>query len=660
MTRFSKTDILTAVVRAADYLDPHSTGGAHTDVLQIDGDALQAQLAKMAELAPDHVSTPKIAAMARQVADRFILKRGKVDDFVMKVVGPKENVIPRDLMSRTFGPYGYNLMPTVEKVISGTQEAAREVPYFGFGDRQVLLAPDVLEQLARGLSNGRRPRGFLKPDGDLFLSFLGDANEADVELTLYDLLTSDPYFKGKVESFHDLVSYQQFIRTNPITREMEQQLVHFFDSPITVGIRDTIRWAMGSRHPDFGWEKGRETILKAFEARGDECFLPAEVTYYAVDLEQDPEQLAGLLEMNRQVVGLFAIRLGDALKSVGFVGLDSSTVWELSRQILDFHHGYPLYELEPYHSVVSLSTVKLVAKVAAALGMLLTRIRLPEPKNYKLHGLNKWPGRFVQLARQMDDVQQERMLEAVEETLRVYASQGGTRDEYGNVWTYRRLPRTFYSFQEKAFYPGAVRGTVEETFTLEKLHSEPYRSLLTKLPELSEKLTVFFTLVYRYYKDTGFVPDLRPQNAGRDIFLLGIWGYISDNLLITLWRDDNGEQHADVSFVDNRDQFKEYRRKEDRKAPMGQAKHALRLTGSLIEPAMLRSIGLFTDQVYRNNSPGAPAQASVLDKYATQGIDIAQQVIHSAIENTFDSSKAAVEDFVDDAFTALRKWFKLP
>ena len=652
--------MLAAVSRAADYLDPNSSGGAHTDVMRIDADALSAGLAGLAGLERGDPAHAKLEGMARQVADRFILKRGKVEDFVMKVVGPRENRIPRDLMSRTFGPFGYNLMPTVGKVVTGSQEAAREIPYFAFGDRQTVLAPDVLRQLSKGVKNRRRPRNFLKPEGDLFLSFLSDSGEPEQQQTVYDLLSSDPYFKGRVESFDDLTTYQRFVRSSPITREMEGQLSTFFDAPITVGVRDVVRWAMGSRHPNLGWDKARETIKTAFGSHGDENFLPAEVTYYALDLDHEPEHVASLLVMNRQVVLLFARDLQEALKRAGFVGLGRAVVLDLARQVLDFHHGYPLYELEPYHSVVSLSSLKLVARIAAALGMLATKMRLPESRNFNLDYLGKWPGRFVQIARQMDERDSERLLAAVEDALHSYASQGGTRDQHGNVWTYRRLPRTFYSFQEKAFYPGSVKGRVEETFPLEKLHSEQYRSLLADLPELSEKLTVFFTLVYRYYKDTGFVPDLRPQNAGRDIFLLGIWGYVSDNLLITIWRDDSNRLHGDVSFVDNRDQFKEYRRNEDRKAPMGQAKHALRLTGPLIEPAMLRAIGLFTDRTWRNRSPGAPDQPTVVHKYATQGLDIAQEVIHSAIENAFDSGRAAVEDFVDDAFTAVKKWVKPP
>ncbi len=194
------------------------------------------------------------------------------------------------------------------------------------------------------------------------------------------------------------------------------------------------------------------------------------------------------------------------------------------------------------------------------------------------------------------------------------------QDEQRNLWTYQRIPRTFYSFQEKAQYASSLKGTVEDTMSLAELHLPQNCDLLKTIPELAEKLTVFFTLLLRYYKDTGFIPDLRPKNAGRELLLLGIWGYVSDNLLVTLRRDEHDEMHADLSFVDNKDQFKEYRRMEDRDAPKGIAKHALRMTGSLAEPAMLRAIGMFTEIAAANCDGRTSKHQSVLEKYLHSSI----------------------------------------
>ncbi len=573
----------------------------------------------------------------------------------MQVVGSSVNKLPRALVSYAFGPFGYNLAPTVEKVLVDSHEACREIPYFGFGERSRVLAPDILGWLGQVVGRGRVPGPLAPPEDDLFVSFMDEVDGNHLRLSLYDVLAGDPYFKGKVGSYADLVEYQRFVRRNPLTRNMEELLSSFFQAPITVGVRDTVRWALGSRHPDIGWDKARETIFRCFERHGGESFLPVEVCYYSVAPGIPDAELARLLAANERVVAGFASELEGALAGKGFLNVERSVLVRLARQVLDFHHGYPLFELEPYQGLLSLSSMKLAFRVATAFGLFFSGIPLRERENSNLRVLERRPGELLSFLAGLDADERHLLVGAVDGALRRYIRSKGVPGPGGERLKFSRIARTFYSFQERADYPSREKGTVEELFTLEKLHVAPYRDLLTSLPELAEKLTVFFTLVHRYYKDTSFVPDLRPSNAGRDIFLLGIWGYVSENLLITIWRDGKGERHADLSFVDNKDQFKEYRRAEDRRAPVGVAKHALRLTGSLVEPAMLRSIGLFTELAEANHRSAAPSRLPVVDKFSTKGLDILQEVLHSGIEQFFDNTKSAVEDAVDDFFAGVKK-----
>jgi hypothetical protein len=651
------TSVLRSVVRACDYLNPASKGGAHTDVLAIDGRRLAQELAALGRVSPRDPFRARLEELAERLSRRFILKRGKIEDFRMQLVGSGENEIPRSLMSHAFGPVGYNLLPTVEKTLSGSSEAAREIPWFAFGERDEVLAPDVLARLAEVLRSRRVPRDVLAPEDDLFLCFLDEVEERHVRQSVYDLLTADPRFSARAGSWEELREFQHFVRANPLTREMEDRLAQFFSAPITVGVRDTIRWAMGSRHPEMGWDKARETIVSAFAAQGEESFLPVEVTYYAADVEKE---LAEAQAGNARVVELFAARLMEHLKTQGFVALEGESVRRLAAQVLDFHHGYPVYELEPYQGILSLSTLKMAARAGAALAMLVARIPFRERRNSALACLRARPGELSALMAAMDEGEQERLFRALGGGLAEYIRRGGAADSHGNAWEYRRIPRTFYSFQERADYKAGVKGKPVELITLEQLHQPEYRSLLATVPGLADKLTVFFTLVHRYYKDTGYVPDLRPKNAGRDIFLLGIWGYVSDNLLLSLYRDRKGTLQADLSFVDNRDQFKEYRREEDRRRPVGLAKNALRLTGSLIEPAMLRAIGLFTDHAYGLRT-GRPLHSSpMVRKWTTGGLFIAQEVAHAAVEQAFDTAKTAAVDGIDDVFAGARKVFRVP
>ena len=658
MKPIGQTSVLRAVYESCEYLNPDAPGGAHADVMVIDPQRLGIGLRKLRGVTEVDPFGGALEELATKVSERFLLKRGKIEDFRMQLVGSKENVLPRDRISHAFGPYGYNLLPTVEKTLIDAHEAAREIPYLGYGDAEKLLAPDIIGQFCHAVNQRESPTGLPPTEAGLFLNLLDEIEGNDVELTLYDILDRDAYFKGRCRDFTELRAFQDFVRTNPLSRVMDDQLEAFFSAPITVGVRDTVRFAMGSRHPDLGWESARQTIMSSFERQRTENFLPAEITYYGIDFNQDLEKTRDLLALNDRVAEGFAALLDEQLRTRGFLGLEAVVMKRIARQVLDYHHGYALYDLEPYQGLLSVSTLKMAARVSTDLSLALAGIPLHQRRNTRLARLQTRPGDLRGLVARMDEAEQDTFFGALEAALAHYVRRGGVTDGTGNIWTYHPLPRTFYSFQERADFPSRARGTVEETFTLEELQQPPRNALLQTVPGLAEKLTVFFVLVHRYYKDTGFLPDLRPRNAGRDIFLLGIWGQISDNLLITVRRTDDGEVHTDLSFVDNKDQFKEYRRNEDRRAPVGIAKHAMRLTGSLVEPALLRSIGLFTELAYDNERGAERSRASLVEMYSTKGLDIVHEVIHSGIEQVFDNGKVVVEDVVDDLFTGLKKWFR--
>ncbi len=651
-------ELLRAIVRSSGYLSETNKGGAHTEVLRIDPEKLTENLAALGHPQVEGPFRRELQQMAEEISERFLLKKGKTRDFSMQLVGSKENVIPRGLISYAFGPNGYNLLPTVEKVLMDSSEASREVPYFSAGIRGKVLAPDLLGKLQKAYRLKRRPANFLEPEDDLFMGFLDEGEERNLKLSIYDVLTRDVYFKGNVANWKDLKSYQEFVRSNPLTREMEESLSQFFDAPITVGIRDTLRWTLGSRHPEMNWDEARRTIMEAFHRHGHESFLPVEVTYYASDMEIPDREIQIILEINARVVPRFAQSLQGAMIGAGLRGLDRKELENVAQEILEFHHGYPIFEIEPYQGVLSVSSLRMLVRLSMALAALAVGLDAPEQRNVKLDELAKRPGTLIAVVNQMDESERERLFAAIQQALEGYIKTGGVEDELGTIWTYRRAPKTFYSFQENASYQASQKGTVEEVITLEDLHREPYKQMLTEVPELSEKLTVFFTLIYRYFRDTGFVPDLRPRNAGRDIFVLGIWGYVSDNLLVVIWRDENGNKRTDLSFVDNKDQFKEYRRSEDRRLPVGLAKNAVRLTGPLIEPAMLRSIGLFSNQCYVNQRGEQSARTDNNHSLASKSVDVVQEVIHSAIDYTFGSAKTVTEDVVDDVFAGVKRILK--
>ena len=100
-------------------------------------------------------------------------------------------------------------------------------------------------------------------------------------------------------------------------------------------------------------------------------------------------------------------------------------------------------------------------------------------------------------------------------------------------------------------------------------------------------------------------------------------------------------------FIDNKDQFKQYQRAQDRNKPMGMAKYAMRLVGPLIEPAMQRSIGIFVQKSAQqdglaNERPGS------LKAAAAFGVRYIAHVARATVDGTLESTRTLIEDLIED------------
>jgi hypothetical protein len=116
-----------------------------------------------------------------------------------------------------------------------------------------------------------------------------------------------------------------------------------------------------------------------------------------------------------------------------------------------------------------------------------------------------------------------------------------------------------------------------------------------------------------------------------------------------------GREQVRVVFVDNRDQFKDFRGEEDRRHPIGIAKYALRLVYPIIEPALVRSVGMFVEDLRRQEEGEVDRTPKDLVDAAVQGLDIARKVAKDSVDQTFVGAKAAVDDLIDDAHTGAKR-----
>ncbi len=584
--------------------------------------------------------------LGEAIASRYLLKVGNIHEYVVKLSGGRESVIRRHLMSETFGPVGYNLAPSRDKVHLDAREAVREIPYFAFGPPEAQFAPDLLEEIRAVLSrNPARP----KPGPPPFLIEEGNGGERSV-LDVYRILNEDPYFEGRIQGLHDLVRFQRHLRERPMDAAMRERLAAFFEAPMTVGVRDVLRYLEGSRHPKIGWESAERTIRRCFDAFGTETFLPPEVNYYTVSTHLAPGEVAARSAANERAAAAFASWFVARAPLTWTARRSDSELRTLAMAVLGAHHDYPIFEVEPYTGLASASSLRLAARVAFNTFVHVSGIEIPERRNpISPRVAQRYPA-ISAFVDSLPEAERGTFYDLINAMLIEATVRGGIPDPGGGLHAFTRIDRTFYSFQERAEFSVASAGHLQEIVTLEDLLAPRGRPILERHPDLAARLVVFFVLVYRYFLDTGHVPDLRPDDAGRDLFLRGVWGYKTRNVLVAVGQDASGRPLASIRFVDNKDQFKQYRRVEDRARPLGLAKYGLRLIHPLVEPAMERSIGLFTDMAASHMAESPPRR-----DFPARVTRSVAHVLHAGVDGALTHVQAFLHDLIDDGMNGVER-----
>jgi len=631
----SDHEILRAMFFAADKAG-QELEGAHATVCMMDADKLYSNLLTLAK---EGVDKREIRKMARQIADTKVMKVGHVRDFIMKLsLGDQPVHVKRTVMSEVFGPVGFNILPSLDKAMVDVRDAARLIPFLGFGEPDALFAPDLISDLSRAL-------GYSGTESAPFGTMLVVTQRGERKpITAYDFFMNDPYLSSQIKDYAGLNDFQHFLRNNPISNQMAQNLMDFFDAPITVGVRDILRFMEGSRHPDIPWKNARQTIQTAFEHYRYENFLPREINYYTYWVHLTPQEVDRRGHTNDLAAKAFARMLVHRFPLTWTMHLTDNELERMALELLDAHFSYPVYDVEPYSGVLSVTSLKVALRLAFFLPVHLLNLNLPARRNpANLHTL-KGTSVTQKFLQGLDGPQREDFLNTANQLLWETDVRGGVRSNK-TVLPFQPIETTFYSIQDKAQSVKEPGEIVLEDTTLEDIVGRD-ADYMGKFPDLPEKLLVFFTLIYRYFLDTDFIPDLRPDKAGMDLFVRGIWGYKSKNLVLT-GKQKDGNKRSSVMFIDNKDQFKQYQRMQDRIMPIGLAKYAMRLVGPLIEPAMKRSIGIFVKHAEQGNANNTTRLGSI--KSATVfGVRYIAQVARSTSDGLLESTKAFVEDVIDD------------
>ncbi len=636
-------ELLFAMRAAMHPLSPGEVGGSHSEVFSFDPKELRDVFEDLAQRHGGNVQAAR--AQADKISGRFLVKVGNIHDYVVKLKDDKASTIRRYLVSEAFGPAGYNLAPTLDKLEVDGREAVREIPYLAYGDIEDQFAPDILGNAAKVIS-GHRPTS--KIDGTFSIR---EANGQRIHRSAYDIWHEDPYLKASIPDFAALRRFQAFLREHPIDTTMTARLQSFFNAPITVGFRDTLRFLEGGRHPNLGWDKALDIIHRSFMAHPEENFLPPEINYYTKSIALHPDTVVQISKANTVAASYFAKWLVARLPFNWTTHISDSELHEIASGILEIHHEYPLFEVEPYSGVFSTAGLRLLLRLAVGTFIHLSGMDIPERRNPISESLAQQVRPVARFLEGLSESDRSKFLVIVNGMLWEMAVAGGVPDGNGGVHPFKRIDQTFYSFQEKAQYSVQSIGSVHDLLTMEDLLTSRGQAVLDSHPALSRKLVVFFVLAYRYFHDSGHAPDFRPDDAGLDLFVRGIWGYKTRNVLITIGKDKKGRPIEQIRFVDNKDQFKQYRRFEDSERPLGLIKHGIRLVEPVVRPAMERSIGMYVQKV-ADQEGIEPADIPDLPKLVAS---VTRQVMQSGVDSALVHSGAILHDAIDDTSNAVER-----
>ena len=511
------------------------------------------------------------------------------DDALKLGIHGFEKSFERQAIAEGMGAAGVQFFPTRQSASRSAFESAREAAYFGSGpfESQFFECPIALVMADLDSSCTIPKKG----------TILRDMREGyALDESIFDVLKKDIYFEADIPDEAALIAFEQSLRDNPISNAMAEKCEPFFNRRATIGVRDTIRWMMGSRHPWFDWKHAKELIEKAFKLHHDVNFNTPQIVYYTYDPEMDEGDFEEKQAHNQTVIQAFIESFSAALEKESKLlkAALEKDLPVLSAWILDIHHDYPDFDLESQGNMDASTHIEFLGH---SIQNKFQQEVLGESSKTRLN-INM---RAHFEARGLTDIYLGSLTDAERETF--FAILGDVLNAYDGLDTkdkYDRIPCKLFMIQDMGNPAPRENERLLDAFDLSQMTQLEHASYMRSFPEISEKLVIFFALTLRHMLETEHVPDLKPRDVVKDFMLLGLWGTRTPNIRINLYVDKS---------LDERDLAEKLTRSEIRFCGTEQMEthpllhireesKALRFAISqfvpLIEPSILRNLGTFT------------------------------------------------------------------
>lgn len=597
---------------------------------------------------------PVSAALLDELTHRYGVSVLRADPIRFSIQG-FEKSLDRQAIAEGIGAAGVQFFPTRQSASRTAFESARESAYFSAGP----FASQFFEcPLARVMHELDEKTEIPKRG-----TILRDIRQPfAVDEAVFDVLKSDIYFHDDVHDEASLLKFQEDLRKSPLNSHMVEKCSDFFNKKATIGVRDSLRWMLGSRHPWFDWNRAKSLIESAFETHGMTDFNTPQIVYYAYHPDMDELEMADMEAQNATVVNAFAQTFKQAIlrEAPDILKSIQGDLTTLSHWILDIHHDYPDFDLESQGCFGPQTHMDFLGhSIQNQVNAELLGAKSERRRNYNMRA------HFA--ARQLDttylanlsDTQKEVFFGILRDCIEKYDAAEGI-DIQGTQQLYRRIPCVLFLVQDLGNPDPHDNERLLDAFDLSEMTQLEHASYMRVFPEISEKLVVFFALTLRHTMETEHVPDLKPRDFAKDFLVLGLWGTRTPNIRINLYVDKDQDERllaksltrAEIRFVGT-EQVEthplEHIREEAKALRMAVAHFA-----PLIEPSILRNIGTFTMAMeeFRNTNHVFKVDALSLMHYA---LDMVREAARYGVKGSMTDVISVFEYLLDSTYDRAQK-----
>jgi hypothetical protein len=631
--------ILRALLESAAPLASGPGRDMRQQALAFEPERLTERLMQLARLAGVRGNRRRMQRFAEDFATRVRLRVSRSDPVPLSLWRGQVE-LPRWFVAELLGPVGAELLPTRHQARQAALDAAREVAYFGSGELGVQVMPHPVALVRAVLAGAEDLR--VEP------VLLEEEDTPARRWSLFELLRRDEDFHRPVEGEAELGRLQARLREDPLDGTIVSRLRAFFDKRATVGLRDSARWALGSRHPWFGWKRARERIAACFERHGGESFLSTRLSLYLPDLTLPDAELEAMQADCARAADLFAERVRERLGPGLAEALGPERLRRLAWAALDSHHDNPDFDLEVPELPSGQTTLSFLGHAFSVLWRSARgQEQAPRP-NMNLRGHLGAMGVTAALLPEQSEAEREAVLAALQAVLADYTSRTGLQDATGRPQVFRRPAHLLYTFHASPEPQPRDGEEVLDAFGLDELQAPSHAHSLHEHPEVFEKLVVFYTLVLRHWLDSSRAPDLMPLSLGKDFILLGLWGTSTPQVRVHLYRNiKTGKVRSQVCYV-GLSQVQGIRPERDRLNEGAFARLLINQLAPLLEPSMLRAVGVFLMAAEERREGTRFQQVGAL-AFARQSLEVFRETARTGIKSALVDTATTAEMLVDNA-----------